>query len=72
MTTYICYVWRTFEKVGIKKNIRGVSGYLTLGGQVVMWRVVACRRRPAAPSILPKSGWAIAHPAHLTLTPLFE
>ena len=31
-----------------------------------MCRVVACRRRPAAPSILPKSGWAIAHPAQAT------
>ena len=30
------------------------------------------RRRPAAPSILPKTGWAIAHPAHLPLTPLFK
>ena len=45
---------------------RGVSGYQTLGGQVVMWRMVARRRRPAAPSILPKSGWAIAHPAQAT------
>ena len=49
---------------------RGVSGYQTLGGQVVMGRVVACRRRPAAPSILPKSWWAIAHPAHPPLTTL--
>ena len=46
---------------------RGVSGYQILGGQVVMWRVC---RRPAAPSILPKSGWAIAHPAQPPLTPL--
>ena len=30
------------------------------GGQVVMWHVVACRRRPAAPSDLPKSGGAAA------------
>ena len=45
---------------------RGVSGYQTLGGQVVMWRMVARRRRPVAPSILPKSGWAIAHPAQAT------
>ena len=32
-------------------------------GQVVMWHVVACRRRPAAPSDLPKSGGAAAPPA---------
>ena len=31
-----------------------------------------CRRFPAAPSILPKSGWAIAHPAHPPLTPLMN
>ena len=31
----------------------------------------ACRRGfPAAPSILPKSGWAIVHPAHPPLMPL--
>ena len=53
-------------------EIRGVSGYQTLVGQVVMWCVVACRRRPAAPSILSKSGWAIAHPAHPPLTPLLR
>ena len=28
------------------------------------------RRWPAAPSILPKTGWAIAHPAHPPVTPL--
>ena len=44
-----------------KKSGRGLSGYLILGGQVVMWR---------APSFLPKTGWAIAHPAHPPLTPL--
>ena len=44
--------------------LRGVSGYLKLGGQVVMWPAAA------APSILPKSGWAIAHPAQPPLTPL--
>ena len=42
------------EKVlaGVIMDIRGVSGYLKLGGQVVMWRA----------SILPNTatGWAIA------------
>ena len=32
-------------------------------------RCARCRPFPAAPSILPKSGWAIAHPAHTPLTP---
>ena len=32
--------------------------------------MVARSRRPAAPSILPKCGWAIAPPAHLPLTRL--
>ena len=29
-----------------------------------------CHCRLAAPSILPKNGWAIAHPAHRPLMPL--
>ena len=32
----------------------------------------ARRRCMAAPCILPKSGWAIAHPAHPPLTPLLQ
>ena len=36
-------------------KIRGISGYQTLGGQVVMWRVVVLHQRLAAPSTLPKS-----------------
>ena len=47
---------------------RGISGYLKLGRQVVMWRAATA----AAPSILPKTGWAIANPAHLSLTPLIS
>ena len=31
----------------------------------------ARRRCPAAPSILTKTGWAIAHPAHPPVTPLY-
>ena len=46
-------------------SYRGVSGYLKLGGQVVM----LCACCPAAPSILPKN-WA--HPVHPPLTPLSE
>ena len=46
-------------------NIRGLSSFLDLGGQVVHNAV----RGPAAPSILPKSRWAIAHSAHPPLTP---
>ena len=38
-------------------------GYLKLGGQVEMRR--AAHRCPEAPSILPKSRWEYAHPAHL-------
>ena len=38
---------------------RGVTGYHILCGQLV--------RRP---SILPKTGWAIVHPAHPPVTPL--
>ena len=49
---------------------RGVTGYQILGGQLVMRRNAARRRWPVAPSILPKNGWAIAHPAHLPVTPL--
>ena len=56
----------TFKSV----QSRGVSGYQILGGQTVMQCNVACRRRPVAPSILPKTGWAIAHPAHPPVTPL--
>ena len=44
-------------------KIRGVARVKNPGGQVVMWHVVACRRRPAAPSDLPKSGGAAAPPA---------
>ena len=58
----------TFKSV----QSRGVSGYQILGGQTVMQCNVACRRRPVAPSILPKTGWAIAHPAHPPVTPLFN
>ena len=46
------------RKYGI--YIRGVARVKNPGGQVVMWHVVACRRRPAAPSDLPKSGRAAA------------
>jgi hypothetical protein len=43
---------------------RGVTDYLKLGGR---------RRCPPEPSILPKTEWAIAHPAHpapATYTPV--
>ena len=46
-------------------NIRGLSSFLDLGGQVVHNAV----RGPAAPSILPRSRWAIAHSVHPPLTP---
>jgi hypothetical protein len=46
-------------------NIRGLSSFLDLGGQVVH----NAMRGPAVPSILPRSRWAIAHPAHPPLTP---
>ena len=58
---------------------RGVARVKNPGGQVVMWHVVACRRRPAAPSDLPKSGGAAAPPApplgaslHLSFTLLVK
>ena len=54
----------------ILSQYRGVIGYQILGGQSVIRRNVACRHWPAAPSILPKNGWAIAHPVHRPLTPL--
>ena len=49
---------------------RGVARVKNPGGQVVMWHVVACRRRPAAPSDLPKSWGAAAPPAPPLATPL--
>ena len=48
---------------------RGVNSHLKLGGHV---RSIAARRRrrcPAAPSILPKTGWVVAYPAHPPVTP---
>ena len=49
---------------------RGVTGYQILGGQLVMRHNAAHHRWPSAPSILPKTGWAIAHLPHAPLTPL--
>ena len=42
--------------------------WLTLAG----WASsnIACCRSLGAPSILPKTGWAIAHPVHPPVTPL--
>ena len=42
---------------------RGVSGYVKLGGQVVMWWATP---NSAGPTIQPKTGWAIAiaHPGY--------
>ena len=48
-------------------HYRGVSGYLKLGGQVVMWRAAAAARAFYSSKI----GWAIARPAHPALTPLY-
>ena len=42
-------------------NRQGVTGYLKIGGQVLM---------PRASSILTKTGWAISHSAPPPLTPL--
>ena len=54
----------------VAKVYAGVlQGSKSRGGQVVMWHVVACRRRPAAPSDLPKSGGAAAPPAPPHATP---
>ena len=48
-------------------HYRGVTGYLKLGGQVLMRRTAAVRRRLL---FCQETGWAIAHPAHPPLTPL--
>merc|ERR1719319_600216 len=45
-------------------NIRDVTGYLKLGEQILIWFT------SVAPSILPKTGWAIAHSAHPPVTPM--
>ena len=64
-------VWQTqLPDFFLHSTSRGVSGYQILGGQSVMRCNVACRRRPVAPSVLPKTGWAIAYPAHPPVTPL--
>ena len=72
MSTVICYFTSTGFRVenGDYYSIRGVARVKNPGGQVVMWHVVACRRRPAAPSDLPKSGGAAAPPAPPLATPL--
>ena len=49
-----------------------IRGYLKLGGQLVMWRAVAAAPLPGGTSILPKTGWATAHPANPPLTLLLK
>ena len=61
-------VWSpNFWKGTISGPNRGISISLKLDGQIVMWPavLVACHRCLVVPSILPKSGWAIPHSAHL-------
>ena len=49
---------------------RGVGSYLKLGGQVVIWGAKSAHMVKIGLTDLQKPGWAIAHPAHLSLTPL--
>ena len=77
---YSCHDWiikiyaigsKTFENSVYKSwgnfYYRGVTGYLKLNGQIL--NTARCRC-PAVPSILPKTGWVIAHRAPPPLTPL--
>ena len=54
------------KQILIGPRIRDGTRSENLRGQVVMQR----HYYPAAPSILPKSKWAYAHPAHLLPPPL--
>ena len=49
---------------------RGVSGYLTLGGQVVMWRAAAAML-PLGGAFYSAKNWVGNTDAHLPLMPLF-
>ena len=45
---------------------RGVGSYLKLGGQLVMWGYNLPPLVDLGLTDLPKSGWLIAHPIHLS------